>query len=59
MQSCSKAGVNLKELTAIGTVDKIFKAVFFHGKSLKIEHKHYYKFEVNLLTSFSADLQNL
>jgi len=33
--------------------------MFFHGKSLQIEHKHYYEFDVNLLTSFSADLQNL
>jgi len=28
------AGAHLKEFTANGTVDKIFKAVFFHGKSL-------------------------
>jgi hypothetical protein len=54
-----KAGVHLKEVTANRTVDKIFKAMLFYGKSLQTERKHYYEFDVNLLTSFSAHLQNL
>jgi hypothetical protein len=54
-----KAGAHVQEVTATGTVDKIFKVVFFHGKSLQIERKHYYEFDVNPLTLFSAHLQNL